>query len=288
MPKEFTISNKKVEARISEIGAQLVSFQIGSEEVIWPADSSWWGKSAPILFPIIGFLKNGRFSYNGKSYKMRKHGFLRDCKLNCIKHTKSQVVFELFTSVLKIDYPFRFKITISFLIDQSSLCVEYFVKNLSNFPSLFNIGSHPAFNLLPNTTHADYEVIFDTEVEGPFYLNEDGLVDFKSASPKSLNKLSLTDESFSKDALIFKSPKMKEVRLRHSKSGEELVMSGLNEAFFALWAPTSAPFICLEPWQGVPDTCQHLGSLEDKEGVITLCQGATYKSGYRLAKNTLN
>jgi hypothetical protein len=75
----ITIENEQFVAGIRIKGAELASLRDKStgRELIWQADPEVWGGSAPILFPIIGKLKDGITRINGKSYEIPKHGVLR-------------------------------------------------------------------------------------------------------------------------------------------------------------------------------------------------------------------
>ena len=52
--------------------------------------------------------------------------------------------------------------------------------------------------------------------------------------------------------------------------------------FLGLWAKPGAPFVCIEPWHGIPDNVNTDGELANKEGIMTLAAGATYRTGYRV------
>jgi len=46
-------------------------------ELIWQAGAAW-PRHAPLLFPIVGRLKNDELRHRGKTYPMTQHGFARD------------------------------------------------------------------------------------------------------------------------------------------------------------------------------------------------------------------
>ena len=104
-----TISNSTLKATINNKGAELQSLQnINSErEYIWEGNPDYWGKHAPILFPIVGTLKNNSYTYNGKKYELPRHGFARDKDFKLIFVTSDKVVFSLqFDANTKLIYPF--------------------------------------------------------------------------------------------------------------------------------------------------------------------------------------
>ena len=72
------IGNEHVTAIINAKGAELNSLQNASgHQLLWQAGPAW-SRHAPILFPIVGRLKNDMLHYRGRSYRMKRHGFARD------------------------------------------------------------------------------------------------------------------------------------------------------------------------------------------------------------------
>ena len=77
MEQNFSIKNNYLSVTASTIGAQLKSIQKDGQELLWCGDPNIWGFQAPVLFPLCGSLKEGKFSYKGKDYTPQKHGFAR-------------------------------------------------------------------------------------------------------------------------------------------------------------------------------------------------------------------
>ena len=56
-----TLISKGAVAEIDTLGAQLVSYQdVVNTEYLWQGDPAYWKGQAPILFPIVGALRNER------------------------------------------------------------------------------------------------------------------------------------------------------------------------------------------------------------------------------------
>lgn len=74
------LENNNLKVTISDAGAELISVWDKSRnaERIWRGDSAVWGRHAPILFPFVGKVAGGKYSYRGREYKMTSHGFARD------------------------------------------------------------------------------------------------------------------------------------------------------------------------------------------------------------------
>ena len=70
------ICNQILQIEIASKGAELQSI-INKEtglEYLWNADPAFWSKKSPVLFPIVGGLKNNTYNYNNKSYQLSRHG----------------------------------------------------------------------------------------------------------------------------------------------------------------------------------------------------------------------
>lgn len=66
-------------ALIDSIGAQLISLKSGSgTEYIWQRDPAHWKSCSPLLFPTVGNCRDGKYTLNGKTYTIPKHGFCRN------------------------------------------------------------------------------------------------------------------------------------------------------------------------------------------------------------------
>ena len=91
------IKNSKFQATINSKGAELVSMQnkLTSREYIWNGNPDFWGKHSPVLFPIVGTLKDNFYIYENKKYELSRHGFARDLEFEIIEKTENQVTFSL-------------------------------------------------------------------------------------------------------------------------------------------------------------------------------------------------
>ena len=62
----YEIKNSFIKAKIRSFGAELNSLQkiTNNFEYIWQADSKYWARHSPVLFPIVGRLKDDIYFYN--------------------------------------------------------------------------------------------------------------------------------------------------------------------------------------------------------------------------------
>lgn len=67
---QATIHNEFLTLTADTHGAEAVSVRnAAGQEMLWQADTSVWGRHAPILFPWTGKLAGGILTHGGKSYK---------------------------------------------------------------------------------------------------------------------------------------------------------------------------------------------------------------------------
>lgn len=264
-------------ATINHKGAELISLQslTTKREYIWEGNPDFWGKHSPILFPIVGTLKNNSYQYKDKTYSLFRHGFARDFDFKIVTQEKDKVVFSLQNTfeTFKI-YPFQFELQLIYTLKKTELIVTYKVFNNSFETMPFSIGGHPAFAL--NGKFEDYTIQFESgEKLMSYALENDLLSDKKQSIQLKNNQLPLTYSLFEKDALVFKSLQSKQVQILENKT--PILNFKFNDfPNFGIWTKLNAPFICLEPWSGYADTTSANGNILEKEG-IQLLESNSYK-----------
>ena len=286
-----TIKNDHLQIDIKSIGAELcaISSVKSDNSFLWHGDPEIWGSYAPNLFPIIGSLKDDSYSYNGAIFKMKKHGFVRHNNSLVIKNkSKTEITFQLNSNeaLYKI-YPFLFQLEITYTLSNNCLTVNHTVKNLDKKTLFFSIGGHPAFKcpLYKNENYSDYFLAFETNENSETYLLniENGLVTDKTESVFSTsNRINLHSNLFNKDALIFKDLKSRKVTLTHNNKGPILSVTYKDFPFLGVWAKPNAPFVCIEPWQGIADSENTNQNIKDKEGIIALELNSVFKASYSI------
>ena len=72
--------NSELEIAVRQPGAELSSIKSLKTgiEYMWGCDPVIWNSTAPILFPIVGGLKDNDFLWKGEKFHLTKHGFIRD------------------------------------------------------------------------------------------------------------------------------------------------------------------------------------------------------------------
>jgi galactose mutarotase-like enzyme len=285
----ITIRNGLWGARISETGAELKSLAnlSSSQEYIWSGDPAWWNGSAPVLFPVIGGLKGGEYSHDGKTYKLPAHGFARNSEF-AVARTGGDFAELALTSSPKTReaFPFDFRLSVSFQLEQTGIAIRYEVTNTGAGRMYFSIGSHPAF-VVPFAGGAleNYYVLFDREENLERWFFKDGIVPAGKTEEVLENSrtLNLSRTAFDQGIMIFKGPVSREFSIANSRGPRAVTVVTEGVPYLGVWSkPGGAPFLCIEPWHGLPDMSDTSGNLADKEGIISLEPRAAFTTGYRV------
>ncbi|KAF2507185.1 aldose 1-epimerase family protein [Flavobacterium zhairuonense] len=277
-----TISNSVLTASIKHAGAELFSLKDNqNKEYIWEGNPDFWGKHSPVLFPIVGTLKNNSYSINGKEYQLLRHGFARDMEFKLIEKTGNSAVFSLESNEETLKkYPFEFELQLIYTLENTSLKIEYIVINKGETKMPFSIGAHPAIALPEN--FENYAFKFEKEETLKFNLLENDLISNKTEILKTTNNLvPLNYKLFENDALVFKALESKSLTiLENSKPYVQVDFEDFPS--LGIWTKNQAPFVCIEPWFGYSDTASNSGNLFEKEGIITLEIDQTFHSQFSI------
>ncbi|EAA0418397.1 aldose 1-epimerase family protein [Listeria monocytogenes] len=257
-------------------------------EYLWNADSKFWGRHSPVLFPTVGRLVEDTYLVDGKPYHLGQHGFARDRDFQVVEQTEKSVRFELDADEDSLAvYPYKFKLSIIYTIEKNTVAVSYEVENTDNKRIYFSIGAHPAFNLplTDGTTFEDYYLDFGTEenletlcLEGPYRSGE-----IKKVVDETARYLPLNYDLFKNDALIFEALKQKEMTIKSDKTPHFVKVSFPEFPFVGVWtAKAGTPFLCIEPWYGIADGAGESVELRDKAGIEHLEPEAVFASEYEI------
>ncbi|BDQ12291.1 aldose 1-epimerase family protein [Sediminibacterium sp. TEGAF015] len=279
----IVLENNSLRVSISEKGAELQ--EIFNKETqldyLWSGDATYWGKKSPVLFPIVGTLKNNSFHHNGNNYSLNRHGFARDMDFKLTESKDARVCLSLDANQETLaHYPFIFRLNIIYELNKNQLSCTYEVINIDIKPMYFSIGAHPAFKVPLEAAFefSNYQLVFnEKETEGKWPISEDGLIEEKPLPFfNNNNEITLTKELFYGDALVFKHLKSNSIELKNNHSKHGFVFSWKDFPFMGIWSAKNAPFVCIEPWCGIADSVNTTGELRQKEGMNLLVPGETF------------
>lgn len=286
----YQLSNDLLTVGISPKGAELQSIVHSTTglEYMWSADPAFWGKKSPVLFPIVGGLKNGSYTYDGNTYAMGRHGFARERVFEVTEQTISSITFSLPSDEESIQvYPFHFRFSIKYSLQENSVHVLYRIENTDQKSMYFSVGAHPAFSvpLIEGDAFEDYYLEFNqAETTGIWPLSPEGLIK-ETSTPffSNNNKIPLSKSLFYGDALVFKGLKSDSISIRSDKHPHGLCLSYTDFPFMGIWSARDANFVCIEPWCGIADSVLATGILEEKEGIHLLNEQEIFERSWSVA-----
>ncbi len=278
----FSQDNRKF-AKITTQGAELVKLESNNEtnileSILWKMNDSFWNRVSPILFPLVGKLKNNLYSVNGQNFELPQHGFARNFEFQLVEKTVNWCKLKLSHSSQSLEiFPFEFELLVEYLLGNNSILVTNTVVNPSNNnPLLYSIGAHPGFHL--NEALDNYSIqLYDTDgqhIAGDFILQrhliQNGLYTGETEPVQFIDgQLKLHNSLFSSDAIVFKKEGIAGISIFR---GMDFVVGLKCETapYWGIWTKPQAPFLCLEPWDGIADHAEHNGDFYCKEGVVQL------------------
>ncbi len=282
---QYTIENQAFVVTIDSKGAELCSMRSKQSgmEYVWQADPAVWARHAPILFPIVGRLKDKKYTVGGKEYSITQHGFGRDLEFACTDRSASSIAFTLTPNeYTKEMYPFDFALTVRYTLEGSTLVKQHIITNNGQDTLYYEVGGHDAYRvaLHEGETMADYYVDFGEGDAVHPIVNDDALMltEKKRTVPLKDGRLYLTGDLFALDALILDDLKTRSVCIRSDKSDCCVRMDFADFPYLGIWSKyigADTNYVCIEPWSTLPDAAYLDHALERKIGVRCLPAGET-------------
>jgi galactose mutarotase-like enzyme len=279
-----TLENDHLKVEVKTKGAELDSLYSKETklEYLWSGDAKFWNKKSPLLFPIVGTLKQNTYFYNNKPYVLTRHGFARDMEFSVTSQAGNTATFTLTSGETTLhNFPFPFQLDVIYLLELTTLHVKYKVTNSGNDNMYFSIGAHPAFRvpLEKKLDYHDYYFEFEqTEDAYRWLISNQGLIEPVTV-PFLINTniLPITKDLFRNDALVFKYLNSHKVKLKSNRSKHGVEVSYPGFPFLGLWAAPGADFVCIEPWCGIADSSTSKQEFINKEGINLLTPSQTFE-----------
>lgn len=278
-------------AEVDTMGGELVSCKDPSGvEYIWQGDPAYWSGRNPLLFPIVGALKDGKISINGQEYRMPQHGFARRQEFTLLDQGAGWAELELRENPETLaQYPFPFRVKVRQALTEEGFSTAFTVENTGTEPMPFCLGAHTAFNcpLMPGDRFEDYMICFDQRETCETLVPAGGLFDPARKVPflKNNYTLPLKYEYFdTADTLAFEGLKSTVVSLEHrgTRWGVRMHFEGFPMLAFWTKPNANAPYLCIEPWHGCAAMAGEGPEFSQKAHCITLQPGESRTLGYRV------
>ncbi len=272
----ITLKNERLTLDVTPLGAEMRKLTLDGKDVLWCGDPALWEGVAPVLFPICGSLKDDRYCLDGKTYEMPQHGFAQYEQFELAEKGKDFVTFCLTSNPkTKEKYPFDFRFFVTYRLVGARVDVTYKAENCSDREMLFCMGSHEGY-ACPEGLSA-YDLVFEKPetldnwlLDGPLLSGETmRMVENETA-------FSLKDEYFEMDTLVFKDICSRKVTLKNRETGRAVTVLFPDAKNLLIWSIPNAPYVCIEPWGGIPPLVQDSTDLRKKAGMSVLKAGESY------------
>lgn len=273
----ITLTSNECTVKCLLEGAMLHSLVKKGVEYLWQGDKNFWGGQAPVCFPIVGVLENGKAKAFGKECNMKRHGIARINPFEIKEQGKNFVTFiQKSTNKTKKEFPFDYTLEIKYTVVGCTVTTEYTVINTGNEKLPFVIGGHPAFNcpLSDGECFEDYSIKFDRAMTKKCLRPDvdSGLINVS----KRFNILDNTDiikmkhSLFYDDAMVFDNIESKSAELI-GKEGKGIRIEYQDFANLLIWSSSNkGKFVALEPWTGISNCSDEDEIFESKRGMTVL------------------
>lgn len=284
MGRLITIANDRLEATIDTDGAQLMSLKLDEKEYLWQRDPQWWPRCAPVLFPIVGNIRDDRADSAQGEIRFGRHGLARNYAFEVTEELESSLTLSLVSNDdTRAQFPYDFQLDMTYAIANNALEQRFTVTNTGAVTLPFVVGGHPAFNVpAPGTEGEDFDDYVLKFAEpwtyaSPTINTSTGLIDFQTRFSllEDSDTLALSHRLFDVDTLIFEDVPARTVSMvGPSGHGMRVDFEGFD--YLGVWsAANDAPFVALEPWRGTATGTDEDDVFEHKRGMDLLEPEAT-------------
>jgi len=256
-----------------------------NKEILWNGDSKYWGRHSPILFPIVGRLKDNETIIDNKVYNMSQHGFARDMDFDLVHTTNNSITYKLTSNEdTKKYYPYSFELIITYKLIDNKVTIDWKVNNTNSCDMYFSIGAHPAFNI--NSNLEDYYLEFNTR-DNIENIALNGPYNDKYTKIESLDTLNLYNEIFKNDAIIYTN--IDGINIKSKKEDYFVNVEFKDFPLVGIWSPyyketnSVAPFICIEPWYGLCDNINSDKIFKNKKFINVLKSNESFNTSYSIS-----
>ena len=283
-----TIDNGRLKVTVSTAGAELMSIlSADGTEYLWQGDSKYWSDRAPNIFPYVARLTKGCYTYQGKTYQLPIHGFAPTAEFSVTDSSPDSVTFTLESSPALYEmYPFEFRFSIRYCLEEQTLHAEMKVENLDGKTMYFGLGGHPGINvpLEDGLTFEDYALVFPpSDLRRVEFTPACFITGKEDPFPLENNAYPLHHDMFDDDAIVLKGV-AGEVTLCSSKGTRSVTLIAPDLPVYGFWhmPRTDAPYICLEPWSSLPSRQDVVEDLETQPDLLSLASGGIYTTTWSL------
>ncbi len=275
----ITLIHGEYSAEIDLLGAQLTKLCKGQENILWGRDAAVWKESAPLLFPICGRLRENTYFYNGNSYTLSPHGFAKDMLFTPSQKTEDCVTLTLTdTPQTQKAYPFAFAFAVKYKLTDKGLSVTFTVTNHSENKLPFSLGGHWGFALKERIE--SYGLVFDKPLKLYREVLDGAYISGKQEELTVYgNRLPLSYHICDNDTYVLANAPPACTLFYGDK--EVVRLEYPDSPHLLIWTLPDARFVCIEPWNGMPDG-KTSGDILQKDSIHVLPQGQSRSFTHRI------
>ncbi len=289
----YILENEQLRIKISSMGAELQSIVNRKDdfEYLWQGDATYWANRATNIFPTCGRMVDGKYTYEGKTYEMQIHGLVRTQEWTVLNQKTNTLTLQCkATEETLHSFPFLYAVEMTYTLTEDTLSVTWIVHNKDEKTMRFAVGGHPGFNLPMDEgkTFEDYYLEFDEPCgarrlslsDACFYLNAS--VPFPLEDDRILH---LRHDLFDQDAIFLRDTGMALTLRSADDDGHQIHMSAPDMKFMGIWHKphTKAPYVCIEPWRGVPALDGKVNDYYELPEMEQLEPEQTYRNVYTMS-----
>ena len=268
-------------AEISPFGAELAAWRAGGVDLIWAKEPKVWDQTAPVLFPVVGWTRNGRVRVDGRTYPLALHGFAWKKRFDVAERRDDYLRLALVDDdETRALYPFAFRLEVEFRLHAGALENYLIVANADSRPLPYACGLHPAFRWPLAGSCSPHAIIFEKEERPEVPIIGPGGLFSKPIRKTPLvgRRLPLEPEMFTRDALCFLNLASHSFVFDNGE-GARLAVTLEDFPHIGFWTLPPAPYLCVEPWTGHGDPEDFYGDLYEKPSMRILAPGERARHG---------
>jgi len=291
MSATYRIENEALCVCVSDLGAEISSIldKRTGRELLWQPNEAIWNGQAPVLFPLIGRLKEGKYTYRDRQYSIASHGFARHSLFAAMQSSPHEISFSITDSEkTRGEYPFAFRFTVQYALRDGTIEKTHIVENRSDETMYYELGGHEGYNLnlYPGARMTDFYLKFsDRDFVETYTFDSDIMLN------RETKKITLKDgvlplnmELFRYDALVLRGIENIAVELWNAQ-GRVAAVSAPGFDYMGIWTkflPVDTKYICIEPWTSLPDANFLDYELTNKIGIRALAPGERETLAYSM------
>ncbi len=287
----YTLKNDKLTVDISSDGAQIMSVSDGTCEYMWQGKEQYWTGRAPVLFPICGRFFGGKYTCEGKEYEMGTHGFARHSHFETKQISDTALAFTLTENASTLaQYPFKFRFTVTYTLEGRTVRSTTVIENTGDVMLPATTGAHPSFNVpLDTGDYEDWYIEFSEDCTPNVLVHSDTCFNTGKKTPYGLKDsriIPLRHSLFDIDSIFFDKV-APSATLKSDKSKRSVTLNYTGMPYLGIWHKprTDAPYICIEPWCGLPSFDGEIEDINEKNDMFHILPGKSKTVSYEIIFN---